>query len=271
MVDFAETERLDYAKAMEIATERNDTELIRKLEANGVPPYYGKGVTWKSAVYLNYLSAVMAGDPGIQNSGYNTLRDITSLEYGLWDQINFFRGLIRTFDHVYPQLYEFDLRKDHPKLNIPVFFFLGRHDINAPISLSLEYADLLEAPEKEVVWFEHSGHSPWINEREKFVAEVLSRFDAGKTMPAACEMSLEEWDGSRNWAYSLIEGDTLQVDVDCAGGEIDLKIYGRNGSEVYSGNDMGSWTFTVAISETDIYVVELYGRKASGRVSVKRL
>lgn len=28
-------------------------------------------------------------------------------------------------------------------------------------------------PIKRIVWFEHSGHSPWINESEKFVEELL--------------------------------------------------------------------------------------------------
>jgi hypothetical protein len=85
MVDFAETERLDYAKALEIASEKGDAALIKKLAANGVPPYYGGDVTWKSAVYLNYLSAYMASEPGIRNPGYNTFRDIGSSEYGLLD------------------------------------------------------------------------------------------------------------------------------------------------------------------------------------------
>jgi hypothetical protein len=52
MVDFVETERMDYAKAMEIAKNRGDTALIEKLTANGEPPYYGQDVTWKSAVPL---------------------------------------------------------------------------------------------------------------------------------------------------------------------------------------------------------------------------
>ena len=37
---------------------------------------------------------------------------------------------------------------------------------------------VLGAPEKEIVWFEHSGHSPWINERDRFVDELLVRFAA---------------------------------------------------------------------------------------------
>lgn len=176
MISFCETEEMDYAKALEIATLKKDFAIVKKLAANGVPPYYGKDVTWKSAVYLNYLSANMAGNPEIHNAGYNTLRDIASSEYGILDKINYVRGIVNTFNHVYQQLYDIDLRRDYAKLNVPVYFFLGRHDINAPAVLVEEYLEILDAPQKEILWFEHSGHSPWINERKKFVEEVLSCF-----------------------------------------------------------------------------------------------
>lgn len=180
MVDFAETERMDYTKAMEIAESKGDSALIERLTKNGMPPYYGKDLTWKSAVYLNYLSAYMAGNPKIHRPGYNTFRDIGSSEYGLLDKINYARGIINTFNHVYQQLYGIDMRKDYTKLDIPVYFFLGRHDINAPTSLVEEYMQVLDTPIKKIVWFEHSGHSPWINEKEKFTEEVLSCFSENK-------------------------------------------------------------------------------------------
>ncbi|MBP2028379.1 pimeloyl-ACP methyl ester carboxylesterase [Acetoanaerobium pronyense] len=176
MIDFAETERLDYKKAMEIAIENNDTKMIEKLEKNGMPPYYGKNVTLKSAVYLNYLGNHMNMNPGIKNSGYNTFRDIGSSEYGILDKINFIRGIINTYNNVYQQLYTIDLRRDYKNLDVPVYFFLGRHDINAPTSLVEEYMEVLNAPKKEIVWFENSGHNPWINETNKFVDELVKRF-----------------------------------------------------------------------------------------------
>jgi len=181
MVDFAETERMDYAKALEIAESKCDTAIIERLKANGMPPYYGKDVTWKSAVYLNYLSAYIAGNPEIHNHGYNTLRDVASSEYGIIDKINFIRGIVNTYNHVYQQLYTIDLRTDYNKLGVPVYFLLGRHDVNAPTVLAEEYVQTLDAPDKGIVWFEHSGHSPWINEPVKFVSEVLSCFLENKT------------------------------------------------------------------------------------------
>lgn len=176
MIDFAETERLDYKKAMEIALENNDTTIIKRLAANGVPPYYGKNITLKSAVYLNYLSDYMTRNPVIHNSGYNTFRDIGSSEYGLLDKINFIRGIINTYNHVYQQLYTIDLRRDYKNLDVPIYFFLGRHDINAPTSLVEEYMEVLDAPQKEILWFENSGHNPWINESTEFVEECIKRF-----------------------------------------------------------------------------------------------
>ena len=176
MVDFVETERMDYALAMEMAEKNGDSRLVATLKANGEPPYYGRGVTWKSASYLNYLSSYMASHPAVHNPGYNTLRDLGSSEYGLLDKINFLRGIVNTFNHVYQQLYGIDLRTDYAKLEVPVYFFLGRYDVNAPTVLAEEYEQVLEAPAKGIVWFEHSAHSPWINERDRFVREVIACF-----------------------------------------------------------------------------------------------
>lgn len=174
MVDFAQTEVLDYQKALEIAQEYKDEEKIMKLQANGIPPYIGDNITWKSAEYLTYLSDYMSQNPDIQNGGYNTFRDLFSSEYGILDKINYLRGVAVTFSHVYQQLYNIDLRTDYPKIDVPVYFFLGRHDINAPTELAEDYFDLLEAPEKKIVWFEHSGHNPWINESDAFVGELVA-------------------------------------------------------------------------------------------------
>ncbi len=173
MVDFLETEEIDYQFAMNQAMQEGNTKLVNKLKQNGKPPYYGKDVTWKSATYLNYLSGVMATDPNITNGGFNTWRDLAASEYGMLDKVNYLMGIMNTFNHVYPQLYDIDLRESYAKLEVPVYILVGKHDINAPIVLTEDYYEKLEAPYKEIVWFEHSGHNPWINESAKFVECVV--------------------------------------------------------------------------------------------------
>lgn len=74
---------------------------------------------------------------------------------------------------VYPQLWEVDFRKQATNLDVPVYFLIGRHDINAPTVLTEQYYDLLQAPHKEIIWFEQSGHTPWVSESGLFVQEVV--------------------------------------------------------------------------------------------------
>jgi hypothetical protein len=37
-----------------------------------------------------------------------------------------------------------------------------------------QYYAVLEAPHKEIVWFEHSGHTPWVSESDRFVEAMAN-------------------------------------------------------------------------------------------------
>ncbi len=176
MVAFEETEKECYNLALKIAEEKNDADKTEELKKLGLPPYYGKNMALKAAAYLQYLSTEMAHNPKIHNAGYETFADLSSSEYGIMDQINFFRGVLTTFSNVYPQLYEIDLRENYSKVDVPVYFFIGRHDINAPTHLAEGYFNQLQAPDKKLIWFENSGHSPWINENELFCEKTVELF-----------------------------------------------------------------------------------------------
>lgn len=173
MISFKETEIMNYELAIKMAQEEGDTKKVNKLRAQGAPPYYGKNTVFKIQAYTGYLGNIMAHNPDISRPGYNTLAEIGGPEYGLYDKVNYLLGLAKTFNDVYQQLYDFDLRKQSVKIEVPVYFLEGRHDINAPTSLVEEYYQMLQAPEKQLIWFEHSGHSPWRNERERFVNTIV--------------------------------------------------------------------------------------------------
>lgn len=173
MVDFLETEKIDYRLALSEAEKNGNLKLVEKLTKNGPPPYLTPhDVTWKSLDYLNYLGSVMSNNPEI-HAGGDMVGDLLSEEYGMLDKLNYIRGLTVNFGRVYIQLYGIDLRETCPTLEIPVYFLLGRHDINAPLALAQDYFDRLEAPQKEIRWFERSGHNPWLTETDLFVMAVL--------------------------------------------------------------------------------------------------
>jgi pimeloyl-ACP methyl ester carboxylesterase len=175
MVAFLETDLMDYEFALQWARERGDTNKIAQLEQQGPPPYYGQGVALKEAAYLVDTFAYMNQNPAIRDNGFNTFEDLAAPEYGYYDKVNWFRGVLETLDVVYPQLWEVDFRKTATALQVPVFFLIGRHDVNAPPALTEEYFGLLQAPRKELIWFEHSGHNPWSSESAAFVEAIVSR------------------------------------------------------------------------------------------------
>jgi pimeloyl-ACP methyl ester carboxylesterase len=182
MVAFLETDLMCYDFALKLAQERGDIKKVEQLTKQGPPPYYGKGMAWKEAVYLMDTFNYMNANPAITDDGFNTFQDLAGSEYGLYDKLNWFRGpLGETLDVVYPQLWGVDFRTQATKLEVPVYFLLGRHDVNAPPVLAEEYYQLLDAPHKELIWFEHSGHNPWVNESANFIDVILNNVLADTT------------------------------------------------------------------------------------------
>jgi pimeloyl-ACP methyl ester carboxylesterase len=183
MVAFLENDLLCYDFALRWAQERGDAGKLEALTRQGPPPYYGQGVARKQAAYLLDTFNYMNGNSAIADNGFSTFRDLAAPEYGLVDKVNWFRGVLDTLGIVYPQLWEVDFRTQATQLDVPVYFLIGRHDINAPVELVEQYFEVLVAPHKEIVWFEHSGHTPWVSESNRFVQVMAGLVPAYAQVP----------------------------------------------------------------------------------------
>ena len=175
MVAFLENDLICYDFALNLAKERGDTQKVEQLTEQGPPPYYGKGTAMKESAFLMETFNYMNEDPRISDDGFNTFQDLAGSEYGLYDKVNWFRGALETIDIVYPQLWEVDFRQQATQLEVPVYFLLGRYDVNAPPALAEEYYKLLDAPHKELIWFDHSGHNPWVTESDRFEELIVNK------------------------------------------------------------------------------------------------
>jgi pimeloyl-ACP methyl ester carboxylesterase len=113
--------------------------------------------------------------PGEGEQGDIALDMLTAPEYGLLDKVHWVLGLMETFSAVYPQLEEVDLTTQAADLEVPVYFLEGRHDVNAMTSLVEAYHAALDAPHKEIIWFEKSGHTPLYEQSETFVEVLVNR------------------------------------------------------------------------------------------------
>ena len=91
-------------------------------------------------------------------------------ESSILDLPSAMRGFRFSLDAMWAEVSRLNLLERVPALQIPVFFFLGRNDHWVPPEISVAYIDVLTAPSKRLVWFEHSGHEPFVDEPAAFNA-----------------------------------------------------------------------------------------------------
>jgi len=60
------------------------------------------------------------------------------------------------------------------KLDVPVYIFVGRNDVNAMASLVERYYDVLQAPRKELIWLE-GGHGLGDENMGQFVDVMVNK------------------------------------------------------------------------------------------------
>jgi pimeloyl-ACP methyl ester carboxylesterase len=94
-------------------------------------------------------------------------------EYGLIDKVNHTRGLMESFKFVYPQLGDLNLMTQAARLEVPVYIFAGRDDVNAMSSLVESYYNRLEAPLKKLIWL-NGGHGLGSDNLEQFVDVMVN-------------------------------------------------------------------------------------------------
>jgi proline iminopeptidase len=167
MVDVRETDRIIYGQMLAYAERTGDSGLRNQLRASGEPPYpdaYGY------ATQLQYYDKIgpypkteyfTTHEPsGIDGNG--------AAEYGPLDKVNKLKGLFDMFAVMYPQLQDVDLRRDAPRLEVPVYLVQGAHELTARADLAADWYAALKAPGKYWVTFPRSGHIPQFEEFDRF-------------------------------------------------------------------------------------------------------
>jgi len=70
---------------------------------------------------------------------------------------------------------------DLPRINCPVYFFLGEKDLQTNFNIAKDYFKILKAPKKNIFTFENAGHSVLTEEAERvqkiIIDEILKKID----------------------------------------------------------------------------------------------
>ena len=169
MVNVKKTDQYMYDFVLESAKSKGEDKKVKKMIDAGPPPYFGDGMLKKYQLFLtSYADYYQAENPFVENdsSWFNPLTMFWFDEYSFIDKINFFRGMLNTFPAVYQQLQDIDFTVQAVDLEVPVYYLIGRHDYTA--KFIDDYFERINAPKKELIYFEHSHHGEIWSESEKF-------------------------------------------------------------------------------------------------------
>ncbi len=166
--DWLAAERASYDYVLREMERRNDAKAVRKLRAIGPPPY-GANALWTERMQLARLDHDAGAMPITK-----TFRILLGgPESSVVDAPNLWRGWRFSLDAMWDDVLKLNLIEAVPALRMPVFFLLGRKDHWVDPATSMAYFNVLDAPYKQVIWFEHSGHEPFMDEPEKFNAAMI--------------------------------------------------------------------------------------------------
>ncbi len=165
--DWRSAESGSYHWALAEARRRSNQRAVHKLEAVGPPPYSADAVFTERTLVSRFEGQIRP------RAMWKIGRAILAgQESSILELSRGWRGFRFSMDAMWSQVSRLNLLELAPALQIPVFFLIGRNDHFVPPETSVAYFDALAAPTKKLVWFEHSGHEPFVDEPDKFNAAM---------------------------------------------------------------------------------------------------
>jgi len=173
LIDGPENERRGWRFAMDAARHAGNADAIRELEA--IAPYANPGQIvpikdlYIQRKWVGFYGGVMAYRR--DNSADSALARL-SPDYNDQEIRRIWEGNDFATPYLLPELVALDLTTIH-KLGVPLILFEGRHDRNVNSEVAAAWFDTVDAPEKHLVWFEHSAHIPMTEEPGKFFLSLM--------------------------------------------------------------------------------------------------
>lgn len=162
-------------KKFEEDNKKNKIKKMKKIEKpdiEKIEKYYEKSEVKisdivemkKNVKYINYLNKT-------RNSSYSIIKPYIlgarlELTWAYNPILNIFRK--RNDTNLTLEIIKENFMEESLIFDIPIYFFVGKHDLITPYTQVEKYFEIIEAPKKDLIWFEKSAHTPHIEESKKF-------------------------------------------------------------------------------------------------------
>jgi pimeloyl-ACP methyl ester carboxylesterase len=168
-----------YDFSLATARERGNRRAIRQLMAIGPPPHLSSKEFSIRVRWASNFGGVTSNETYASLACELLASVIRSPDYSAGDVLRTVRGVSATQAALLGELATLDLVRTVPRLEVPIVMVQGRLDQVAPGEAAQRYASSLQAPSKQLIWFEDSAHTPHLEEPAKF-HDVLMRVRAGE-------------------------------------------------------------------------------------------
>jgi pimeloyl-ACP methyl ester carboxylesterase len=164
-------EQLSYQFVVDEAKRRGDAAALAEL-ATIHPPYpTGRELGLQRSWLGRYGGSIYAAG----RASEALPAALFGREYTLATRLRYFSCLRSSLDRLFSGLDDFDALTQIRRLEVPVYFFAGRHDWNTPYPLVEEWAATLQAPHVEIVWFDGAAHFVPIEAPEAFQRALIEK------------------------------------------------------------------------------------------------
>ncbi len=162
-VDLPETDRIAYADLLAWARRTGRDDLAAQVARRGPPPYrdvydYEPIMLYQQQVYAQRDAGFVIGVP----------------EYPLLQKAHTLTAILDAWSALYPQMQTIDLRRDVPRLDVPVYFVQGGAEMHSMVDLFAAWYRDLQAPAKQLVTVSGAGHRVMFEEPGQF-ADVMTK------------------------------------------------------------------------------------------------
>ncbi len=173
-------ELLSYRYTLERAKALNHKKALRDLNESGAPQSGDFSTMYKNGfwglVQQKHWLLKLGGERYGKTNYSDWISNIWfSREYSFSDLIKYGKSSGFSAGNIIydPDFNNYNIPKNYKEFEVPVFFISGAHDYNTPWKLVEEYYANINAPIKEFIQFEKSGHSPCFEEPERFNKELI--------------------------------------------------------------------------------------------------
>ncbi|MDR0752031.1 MAG: alpha/beta hydrolase [Christensenellaceae bacterium] len=177
-VNGEKNEAIGYKFALDHAKMTGDKKAITQLEKHG-PPVCGQYPGGFKGLMIQRKYMKKYGGNSIKKEGwFKTLAMpiLLSKEYSFTDKIGVIKGYSLVLSKMWSEITDYDFITQCNEFKMPYYIFQGRLDNNTPSALIEEYYEKINAPKKDLIWFENSAHSPMSEEPEKFKRLLIEKF-----------------------------------------------------------------------------------------------